>query len=27
MATTQAYFAGFDDDTKKEFAEGLMDFD
>ncbi|MHA7056810.1 tyrosine-type recombinase/integrase [Aquimarina sp. M1] len=27
MATTQAYFAGFDDDTKKEFSEGLMDFD
>lgn len=27
MATTQAYFAGFDSDTKKEFAEGLMDFD
>ncbi|WP_103864368.1 site-specific integrase [Aquimarina sp. I32.4] len=27
MATTQAYFAGFDDETKKEFAEGLMDFD
>ncbi len=27
MATMQAYFAGFDDDTKKEFAKGLMDFD
>ncbi|WP_282082713.1 tyrosine-type recombinase/integrase [Aquimarina aggregata] len=27
MATTQSYFAGFDDDTKKEFAENLMDFD
>ncbi len=27
MATTQAYFAGFDDDTKKEFAENLMDFE
>lgn len=27
MSTTQAYFAGFDDNTKKEFAEGLMDFD
>lgn len=27
MATTQAYFAGFDNDTKREFAEGLMDFD
>lgn len=27
MATTQAYFAGFDDDTKKRFADKLMDFD
>lgn len=27
MATTQAYFAGFDDDTKKQFADKLMDFD
>ncbi len=27
MATTQAYFAGFDDDTKKRFADNLMDFD
>ena len=27
MATTQAYFAGFDDETKKEFAQNLMDFD
>ncbi len=26
MATRQAYFAGFDDDTKKEFVEGLMGF-
>jgi integrase/recombinase XerD len=24
--TTQRYFAGFDDDTKKEFAKSLMDF-
>lgn len=27
MATTQAYFAGFDSDTKKQFADTLMDFD
>ncbi len=27
MATTQAYFAGFDDETKKEFAQNLMDFE
>lgn len=27
MSTTQAYFAGFDDDTKRDFAKGLMDFD
>lgn len=25
--TTQRYFAGFDDDTKKEFADSLMNFD
>lgn len=27
ITTTQTYFAGFDDDTKKDFAKGLMDFD
>lgn len=27
MATTQNYFAGFDSETKKEFASTLMDFD
>lgn len=26
LKTTQNYFAGFDDETKKEFAEKLMDF-
>ncbi|MBK8243287.1 MAG: site-specific integrase [Saprospiraceae bacterium] len=27
IKTTQAYFAGFDDKTKKEFSDQLMDFD
>lgn len=27
IKTTQGYFAGFDDETKKEFAQGLMNFD
>ena len=27
LSTTQSYFAGFDSDTKKEFAESLMNFD
>lgn len=27
LTTTQNYFAGFDSDTKKEFANTLMDFD
>jgi site-specific recombinase XerD len=27
LKTTMGYFAGFDDDTKKEFAEQLMNFD
>ena len=27
LKTTQNYFAGFDSDTKKEFAESIMDFD
>ena len=27
LITTQNYFAGFDSDTKKEFAKSLMDFD
>ena len=26
-ATTERYFAGFDDDTKKEFAKSLLEFD
>ena len=27
LATTQSYFAGFDSDTKKEFADTIMNFD
>jgi len=27
LKTTQGYFAGFDSDTKKEFAQSLMNFD
>lgn len=27
LSTTQSYFAGFDSDTKKEFADSLMNFD
>ena len=27
MKTTQNYFNGFDNDTKKEFAQNIMDFD
>lgn len=27
LTTTQNYFAGFDDDTKKEFADSIMNFD
>ncbi len=27
LQTTQGYFAGFDNETKKEFANSLMDFD
>ncbi|MBK6526241.1 MAG: tyrosine-type recombinase/integrase [Crocinitomicaceae bacterium] len=26
LKTTQIYFAGFDSDTKREFAQHLMDF-
>ena len=26
MKTTMRYFAGFDDEAKKEFADKLMDF-
>ena len=26
MKTTQGYFAGFEDQTKKEFSKKLMDF-
>lgn len=27
ISTTQSYFAGFDDETKKEFANAIMDFE
>ncbi len=27
LKTTQNYFAGFDDNTKKEFSNELMNFD
>jgi site-specific recombinase XerD len=27
LATTQNYFAGFDSDTKKQFAKTIMNFD
>jgi site-specific recombinase XerD len=26
LSTTQSYFAGFDDESKKEFSKSLMDF-
>jgi integrase/recombinase XerD len=26
IKTTQNYFAGFDDDTKREYSKGMMDF-
>ncbi|MAU15158.1 MAG: hypothetical protein CMH46_06410 [Muricauda sp.] len=26
MNTTKAYFAGFDDNTKKDFADQIMNF-
>jgi len=27
LKTTQHYFAGFEDETRREFAQGLMDFE